>query len=282
VLIDDYSASASEIVSGAIQDLDRGVVIGSESYGKGLVQTVVPLDRRGEKQLKVTTAQYYMPSGRLIQRPEVFKDAARTVLALEDSLEIGEEADDTIYYTENGRPVYGGGGIKPDISVKGDSLNRYEIELIRSSMFFNYALQYVSEHPDITLEFQVDDQVMSDFMSFVEQKEFDYQPAGYDQVERLETIANRLDYYGGLKSQLDALKEEFKTVKELEKERARDHVRLFLRREILGKALGRDAYHMASFEIDSTLKKAVEILQQPESYQAVLQAPETKTTLKSD
>ncbi len=282
VLIDDYSASASEIVSGAVQDLDRGVVIGSESYGKGLVQTVVPLDRRGEKQLKVTTAQYYMPSGRLIQRPEVFKDAARTVLSLEDSLETGKEADDTVYYTKNGRPVYGGGGIKPDISVKGDSLNRYEIELMRSSMFFNYALQYVSEHSDVTRDFQVNDQVMTDFESFVEQKEFDYQPAGYDQVERLAKLANRLDYYEGLKSQIDALKEEFKTVKELEHERARDHVRLFLRREILGKALGRDAYHVASFEIDSTLKKAVEILQHPESYQAVLQAPQTNTTLKSD
>ncbi len=270
ILVNEISASASEIVAGAMQDLDRAVIIGSKTYGKGLVQTVVPLDRRGEKQLKITTDAYFIPSGRLIQKDDVFERGPQSVFMTEKNRDQEEDTADEIYRTQNGRVVYGHGGITPDIKQENFKLNRYEIELIRKSMFFNFSLKYVAEHPDLSRDFQVDETVLQAFDEFIKQKEFDYKPAGYEAVAELQEIAKKEGYYDILAPQIKALQARFDRVKQQQKRASQKHLTLFLKREILGKAFGKDAYYAATFEADSTLITAVEVLKDPQRYEEIL------------
>ncbi len=160
VLVDGYSASASEIVSGAIQDLDRGVIVGSPTFGKGLVQTVIPLSRnRDGNSLKITSAKYYIPSGRLIQKPNFIrkKDIVWDYESKEDTTKKEEKA----YFTAAKRKVKGSGGITPDIKVESPEISSLVINLIMKSMFFNFALEYASNNGDLEKDFVVDDYIIS-------------------------------------------------------------------------------------------------------------------------
>lgn len=162
VLVNHGSASASEIVTGILQDLDRAVIIGHETFGKGLVQSVLPLT--SDASLKITTAKYYIPSGRLIQREDYFKHDVVDVKARKDS----------VYYTQNKRRVYGGGGITPDIPTKHDTLPE-PIRLIRAkNYFFQYAVEYHNRHNDITWPFQVTPAIQANFMDYLAAKNFTY------------------------------------------------------------------------------------------------------------
>jgi carboxyl-terminal processing protease len=279
ILVDGYSASASEIVAGAIQDLDRGVIIGSETFGKGLVQTVVPLDRRGETQIKITTAKYFMPSGRLIQRPDVFdmgpgsvfKASADTEAAnAHTSKETKTNEKEKKYTTKNNRPVNGGGGITPDVTVENFDLNRYEIELIRQSMFFNFSLNYVAEHHALDKDFVVTQEILDEFNKFVESKNFNYKPTGSEEVEKLAEIAKQNGCYESIKPQLDAILAQFEQVKQRERQSSTDHIKLFLKREIAGKVFGRDAYIETMFDSDLPLKRSIEVLKNPKEYNDIL------------
>ena len=269
VLVDGYSASASEIVSGAIQDLDRGVIMGSESYGKGLVQTVIPLDRRGKSQIKMTTAAYYMPSGRLIQRPDIFDRGPQSVFySLEEQDNKNKEVEK--YYTKNGRLVLGGGGIKPDIEVKNESTKMYVIGLLRQSMFFNFSLNYVADHENLGQDFEITDDVLEAFFDFTKEKEFDYKPLGISELESLEKAAKENNYYDQMQTSFEQIKEQFKDVKEKDRKESLDQIKLVLKREITGKIFGSDAATRVMFSNDSTLIKAVELLKDNDKYRELL------------
>ena len=174
VLVNQWSASASEIVSGAIQDLDLGVVVGQPTFGKGLVQTVIPLTRsvRGPK-LKLTTAKYYTPSGRCIQKEEQLKDGAlasddpdaEETPAEEDSLQAKRPRPE--FRTELGRVVYGGGGIAPDIEIREQRLPRVIEELEQKQVFFKFAIKWAAKHKDAPPDYALTPEMRGEFASLL-------------------------------------------------------------------------------------------------------------------
>ena len=188
VLVDQSSASASEIVSGAIQDHDRGLVVGQPTFGKGLVQRVIPLQAGGA--LAVTTAKYYTPSGRLIQRD--YSDLEEYYLHQEQEVpppptrdgEGPRASEDglAVYYTASGRKVYGGGGIRPDHLVEPSRAPEILLGMVRENVLFDYAVVFANRHPDLARDFAVDDAVLVDFRSFLDRRPFPYDGKAFDEA----------------------------------------------------------------------------------------------------
>jgi carboxyl-terminal processing protease len=166
VLVDNQSASASEIVAGAVQDLDRGLVVGLTTFGKGTVQSVMRLP--GGNALKLTTAKYYTPSGRCINKYEDYDE--------DDAFIMSEGAADSTqaYYTAAGRTVYGGGGIRPDVKIEPDELAKIASRLAREGLVFEFAVGYVARNGEIPEEFGDDPELMQSFLEFLAEKEFEY------------------------------------------------------------------------------------------------------------
>ena len=279
VLVDEFSASASEIVAGALQDLDRAVIVGSETFGKGLVQTVVNLDSRGEAKLKITTAQYFIPSGRLIQRPEVFNRSRGSVLlnsnqdsvltTHDDNPELKAELHEQ-YLTKNGRKVYGGGGVRPEVEIENQRTTKYVAELRRNSMFFNFSLNYVADHDDMNKDIVITDDMLNDFNKFVEEKNFDYKPDGIEELEALEKTAKDEGYFDQMKPYFDSIHQQFEQVKKSEREKSVKDIKYLLKRELAAKLYGNDASYQATFERDDVLQKAVKIIKSPDEYDQIL------------
>jgi carboxyl-terminal processing protease len=180
VLVNQWTASASEIVSGAVQDLDLGLVAGRTTFGKGLVQTVIPLTRsvRGPK-LKLTTAKYYTPSGRCIQKDEQLKDGALaaddeeddsdgTVPALPDSMKAHKPLPE--FKTEMGRTVFGGGGIAPDIELEEVLVPQVVQDLERNQVFFKFAVKFAAKHKDAPKDFALTSGIRDEFRSFLKEE----------------------------------------------------------------------------------------------------------------
>lgn len=183
LLVNQWTASASEIVSGAVQDLDLGVVVGRTTFGKGLVQTVIPLTRsvNGPK-LKLTTAKYYTPSGRCIQKEEQLKDGALaedddsdgSSASLPDSLKAHKPAPE--YHTEMGRVVYGGGGIVPDLELDDVKFPRIIEDLESKQFFFKYAVKYAVKHKDPPANYAISGGMRDEFAMLLKSEKFDYSP----------------------------------------------------------------------------------------------------------
>jgi carboxyl-terminal processing protease len=196
LLVDGSSASASEIVSGAVQDHDRGLVVGETTFGKGLVQRVIPLRDGGA--LAVTTAKYYTPSGRLIQRD--YADLEEYYLSRGDEVDSSvpsppDEESETlenreIFYTTSGRKVYGGGGIRPDYVVKSERPAPVVLDLLRENLFFDFSVRYVNTHADLEKGFEGGPELVTEFRSFVDDREHEYEPQVFD--DAVDEIALRL------------------------------------------------------------------------------------------
>jgi len=182
VLVDRNSASASEIVSGCIQDHDRGLVVGETTFGKGLVQRVIPLRDGGA--LALTTAKYYTPSGRLIQRDYTNLDDYFLDAEIEDDdarVTTGAESTNhELRKTDAGRTVYGGGGITPDYLVRAEREPTVLSRLRRENLLFDYAVRFSASHPDLKPTFQVGDDVIKDFRAFLASRNFKYEAAAFD------------------------------------------------------------------------------------------------------
>ena len=326
VLIDEGSASASEIVAGAIQDNDRGLIIGTTSFGKGSVQTIFDLHEVAESALKLTTALYYTPSGRSIHREysggadlanritigdrelpaalvmDVILEAADIEAAsasLQARFEVDESLSQTIlstrlsdlvgmesgqvnraigkkeqleYFTQQGRKVYGGGGISPDIKVNALAPPRYVKNLERRRLFFDFVVDYIAA--DSTREdadLQVDDEMLNSFRGFVRQKnEEDGYDIGEDQLQALKEIAEELGW-SEVKSSLDGLNRAFaaERMKGFTTKLEPD-IRLALQKELVLRFKGRKAQQLAELEDDPQLVKAIELLLDKRIYEETL------------
>jgi carboxyl-terminal processing protease len=265
VLVDEGSASASEILAGAIQDWDRGVLIGDTTFGKGLVQQV--FDMPNDVYLKLTTAKYYIPSGRSIQKPELSKKHPAAASA--DSTKNKE-----VFHTKGGRVVYGGGGIVPDIEIKDKEIfTPLEINLERQQMFFDFAVSYLADHKELSQTFEVTDQMVSEFKDFLKKKNFTYRTALEIQVDSLEkTIKAQED---GLRYQetLNNLKKLLGEDKEKDFDKSLSYIKRSIKRDILNSLYGEKAvYEQVLLKDDPYVKKALEILTTKDKYLTILKS----------
>ena len=267
VLINRSSASASEIVAGALQDLDRGVIVGERSYGKGLVQVARPLSYKAE--VKITTAKYYIPSGRCIQAVDFSPPN-------EDG-SVGYIPDSLIktFKTKNGRPVKDGGGIIPDVTVQSDMLNRFTSELYVQNMVFDYATKYFWSHPQpSTLDgLKITDSDLNDFEAFLKERNFSYQTNSEAALDKLVSVAKDEQLYEENAPALESLKAGLSH--DLEKDMAsqkRDVTEL-IESELAGRYFYDAGMIKYTLPRDTQVLEAVKIAEDRASYMLLLQAP---------
>jgi carboxyl-terminal processing protease len=264
VLTNHGSASASEIVSGSIQDLDRGVVIGQRTYGKGLVQSTRPLTYNA--QLKVTTAKYYTPSGRCIQALDYsHRNADGSVGAVPDSLK-------KAFKTKNGRTVYDGGGIDPDIVTKQYNYSKIAESLIANQLIFDFATQYRIKHSTIAAakEFKLTDADFNDFKAFIADKKYDYQTASEKALDDFKKKADDEHYFDAVKQQFDQLKQKLNHDKLADLEKNKAEIIRLLEMEIAKRYyFQRASYEMAS-RIDEDVQEALKLFNDPTKYKQLL------------
>jgi carboxyl-terminal processing protease len=264
VLVNRASASAAEIVAGAMQDLDRAVVIGQRTFGKGLVQTTRPL--KYNAQLKVTTAKYYIPSGRCIQALDYSnRNEDGSVGAIPDSLV-------SSYETRNGRIVYDGGGIQPDIEVVPENLSEIALRLYTESIYFDYANLFRSLKDSIApaAEFALSDNEYGEFKDFVTSKDFEYETASMKAFNRLVETAKREKYYDLSEPEFSNLKSKLSHDNLKDMETFREEIQQILEEEIVG----RYYYHSGRIEHqignDVQLQEALSVISNPNRVQHIL------------
>jgi len=265
VIINRGSASASEIVAGAIQDLDRGVVVGQRSYGKGLVQITRPLSYNS--QLKVTTAKYYIPSGRCIQALDFSNpNEDGSVGIIPDSL-ISE------FRTRNGRVVRDGGGISPDVEALPSPLSQIAAELYQRNYFFDFATKYFWSHPapESPMKFTISEEIYDDFRNYLVECEFNYSTITELSLNELISNAKREKYYELHKDLFTELQNELRHTLDNDLVTFRDEITELLADEIIGRYFYEEGSIQFSLGTDVQVKKAVEILKSADEYKSILQ-----------
>ncbi len=264
ILIDPGTASASEIVAGAIQDYDRGVIVGQRSFGKGLVQNVVPLSYN--TQLKVTVAQYYIPSGRSLQAINYAQRREDgSVAMIPDSLKVA-------HTTRGGRTVYDGGGIDPDIVVDISDFGMVTRALIRDYMIFDFATRYSRQHEQIPSpdEFRLTDQIYEDFVHFVAERDFNYITESERLLNELRRVSRSESYYEAIKPEFDQLAENFRKEKEQDLYTFRNEIERFLREEIVARYHSQRGRIISSLSDDPDIRHALQVLSDEQMYRSIL------------
>ncbi len=264
VLVNRGSASASEIVAGALQDIDRAVIIGTRTFGKGLVQTTRPLSYNSR--LKVTTAKYYIPSGRCIQALDYsHRNEDGSVGFIPDSL-ISE------YKTKNGRLVYDGGGISPDIEIKEDSPSQLTIELFTGFMFFDFSTRYYLTHDTLLPpgDFELTDSVYLDFIAFVKEQNFNYETKTDQALRALVKTAKNEKYYQFSENEFTALSKKLSRDLEQDMNAFSKEIKILLEESIVDRYYYRSGMIQSSLPYDIQIEKARELLENKNKYIAIL------------
>ena len=273
VMVNGETASASEITSGALQDLDRGIIIGTRTYGKGLVQ--IPIDLPYNTNMKVTTSKYYIPSGRCIQAINYKKGSGGYREHIPDSLT-------KVFYTRNGREVRDGGGIKPDLEVKADTIPNIAFYLSASGqdsteVMFDYVVDYIAKHPTIApaKEFHLSDADWQAFKARVVESGFAYDPVSKKQFAELVKTAKFEGYYEDAKQTFDELEKQLNHNVAFDLDKHEKVLRQLVEQEIISAYYYQTGTIEAGLNYDKQLKAAENLLKSPEEYQKLL-APSTK------
>ncbi|MBN1117429.1 MAG: S41 family peptidase [Bacteroidales bacterium] len=264
VLVNRGSASASEIVAGSLQDLDRAVIIGQRTFGKGLVQTTRPLSYNAH--VKFTTAKYYIPSGRCIQAVDYSnRNEDGSVGIIPDSLK-------TEFNTRNGRLVYDGGGVEPDIKIEGDSPGNITLALYTKNLLFDFATLFHVEKPKITMAcaFEITDSIYNSFIEYVLKTDFDYNTSSSEKLNELTKISKREGYYDLIKDDINSLEAKLHGDTRKDLETFRKEIAELLKDEIVSRYYFQKGRVEASLQEDPEVNKAMEILENPVTISKIL------------
>lgn len=267
VLVNGASASASEIVSGSLQDLDRAVIIGTRTFGKGLVQTIRPLPYNGT--LKVTTSKYYIPSGRCIQAIDYAKkNADGSVARTPDSLT-------NVFRTAAGREVRDGGGIRPDIEVKGDRVPNIVFYLMNEDIIFDYATRYCWDHPALASvdSFQLTDEDYKEFKKLVKSRDFKYDRQSEKMLKSLKEVAEFEGYMEGAAEEFKALEKKLNHNLDRDLDYFAKQIKGYIAQEIVTRYFYQRGAAMERLKEDEDLEKAIEVLHDAGRYKRILSAP---------
>ena len=267
VLVNGNSASASEIMSGSLQDYDRAIILGTRTYGKGLVQTTMDLPYNG--QMKLTTAKYYIPSGRCVQALNYKHSKGGYVEHVPDSLT-------KVFYTANGREVRDGGGVKPDVEVKPDSLPNIAFYLAgardSNEVMLNYEVDYIAKHPTIApaKDFALTDADYDEFMARVLKADFKYDRETEKYLKDLEKLAKFEGYYDDAKPEFEALKKKLSHNVAKDLDYNKEYIKQLLENEIVAAYYFQAGAIQNSLRYDKQIKEAVKLLNSPEEYSKIL------------
>ncbi len=267
ILVNSGSASASEIVAGALQDLDRAVIMGNRTFGKGLVQTTRDLSYNTK--LKVTTAKYYIPSGRCIQALDYsHRNADGSVGNIPDSLI-------SVFKTRNGRLVKDGGGVTPDIREVQDTLSTLAYKLVQDYMIFDFATEFAATHKTIPApdKFVVGDDIYNEFHKYLTDKKFTYESRSEQTLKTLIETARRERYYEGAKSEFAALEKGLTLNLNQDLEQFGEEIRDLIKDEIVSRYYYQKGAVVASLITDKEIKSVLALLHKPTEYNSILKPP---------
>ncbi len=264
VLIDEGSASASEIVSGSLQDLDRAVIVGSTSFGKGLVQRTYDL-KYGSK-VKLTIAKYYTPSGRCVQRLEYYDK--------KEGDKPSEIADSLLksFKTVNGREVIDGRGIEPDEKTGSETMSKFTKALIQNHIIFNYATEFRQKNAEITSseKFKLSEQDLADFKQFMLKQDFSFSSSSEEQLKKWKETTEKEGDFDKIKTEYDAILSKLSSTKEANFEKSKDEIRNILENEIVSRYYFQNGRILNGFTSDKSIEKSIEILQNSSRYNTIL------------
>ncbi len=272
VLVDNNSASASEIVSGALQDLDRAVILGQRSYGKGLVQQTRPLTYN--TQLKVTVAKYYIPSGRCIQALDyTHKDEDGRVEKVPDSLI-------TAFKTKNGRIIYDGAGILPDVKTEDVKYSNILATLLNKNHIFTFVNQYLINHPQYqttAATVSLSDNDYNDFINYLKTKDYKYKTQSDFALEDLKEDATNEKYYESIKAEYEALLNKMASNKKDDLERFKPEIKQFIEEEIASRFEFQKGRIETALKYDLEVEEAKKLLADKQKVTSILTAIEKPT-----